>query len=66
MATKETEVQAEDEQSFLARQLNQLQAGKTDAVRVSPSVQKASERRMAGSPGGQGNISMSSSKKPDG
>lgn len=65
-AAKEVELQAEDEQSFLNRQLYQLQAGRADAVRMSPGGQKTSERRMAGSPGMQSNISVSSSKKPDG
>ncbi|KAK6623756.1 hypothetical protein RUM43_009609 [Polyplax serrata] len=62
--TKEVEQQAEDEQSFLNRQLQLLQAGKTEGVRMSPAAQKSSERRMAGSPGMQGNISAS--KKPEG
>ncbi|EEB13641.1 Cytoplasmic dynein 1 light intermediate chain, putative [Pediculus humanus corporis] len=65
-ATKEVELQAEDEQSFLTKQLNQLQAGRTDAVKMSPGVQKTSERRLAGSSGMQSNISVVSSKKPDG
>lgn len=61
------ELQAEDEQSFLSRQLNQLQAGRPDAMRVSPGVQKTPDRRVAGSPGIQANLStLSATKKPDG
>lgn len=66
-AAREMELQAEDEQSFLSRQLNQLQAGRPDAMRVSPGVQKTPDRRVAGSPGIQANLStLSATKKPDG
>ncbi|KAK8731451.1 hypothetical protein OTU49_007612 [Cherax quadricarinatus] len=55
---REVEVQAEDEQAFLARHLAQLQAGSTGApntpqgrqespLRQSPAVQKTSERRVS-------------------
>ncbi|XP_042224102.1 cytoplasmic dynein 1 light intermediate chain 2-like isoform X2 [Homarus americanus] len=55
---REIEVQAEDEQAFLARHLSQLQAGGTGApntpqgrqespLRQSPAVQKTSERRVS-------------------
>lgn len=61
-AAREMELQAEDEQSFLSRQLNQLQAGRPDVARISPGVQKTPDRRVTGSPGSQ----VSSAKKPDG
>ncbi|KAL0273937.1 UNVERIFIED_CONTAM: hypothetical protein PYX00_006495 [Menopon gallinae] len=65
-AAWEMEFQAEDEQAFLSRQLNQLQAGRQDSTRIaSPGVQKAPDRRISGSPGMQSNMSLSS-KKPDG
>ncbi|KAG0719558.1 Cytoplasmic dynein 1 light intermediate chain 2 [Chionoecetes opilio] len=68
---REIEVQAEEEQSFLARHLAQLQAGGTGAphppqgrqespLRQSPAVQKTSDRRVsAGVPANQ----MGSPKK---
>lgn len=64
---REMELQAEDEQSFLSRQLNQLQAGRPDSMRVATGVQKTPDRRVTGSPGIQANLSsLSASKKPDG
>ncbi|KAJ8866124.1 hypothetical protein PR048_033648 [Dryococelus australis] len=61
--TRETEVQAEDEQAFLMRQIQILQQGPPTNVRQdspmrSPAgVQKTADRRATGSPGVQGQLS---------
>ena len=57
--TRESETQAEDEQSFLARQLQLLQQGTPNSRQESPlrtpaGVQKTGDRRTSGSPGVQG------------
>ncbi|XP_063239700.1 cytoplasmic dynein 1 light intermediate chain 2 [Bacillus rossius redtenbacheri] len=67
---RETEVQAEDEQAFLGRQLQLLQQGppsgaRQDSPMRSPAgVQKTPDRRATGSPGVQGQLG--SPKKIDG
>ncbi|XP_034252337.1 cytoplasmic dynein 1 light intermediate chain 2 isoform X1 [Thrips palmi] len=68
--TREVETQAEDEQAFLARQQQSLQAGvpagvrQESPMRAPPSVTKAVDRRSVGAPGVQ--TQLGSPKKLDG
>lgn len=60
--TRESETQAEDEQSFLTRQLQLMQQGApslrqdSSPMRSPAGVQKTGERRSSGSPGVQGQL----------
>lgn len=60
--TRDTEIQAEDEQSFLAKQLALLQQGGAPIIRTeSPmrtpaGVQKTGDRRVQGSPSVQSQL----------
>ena len=60
--TRESEMQAEDEQSFLTRQLQLMQQGApslrqdSSPMRTPAGVQKTGDRRSSGSPGVQGQL----------
>lgn len=68
--TRESETQAEDEQSFLTKQLQLMQQGSpslrqdSSPMRTPAGVQKTGDRRSSGSPGVQGQLG--SPKKIDG
>ncbi|XP_067001575.1 cytoplasmic dynein 1 light intermediate chain 2 isoform X2 [Anabrus simplex] len=67
--TRESETQAEDEQSFLGKQLQLLQQGTPTSRQESPlrtpvGVQKTGDRRSSGSPGVQGSPKKMDGTKP--